>query len=551
MTDSIKFLSNDLGEAASAIQSGNSLNIPRRKPAGIKPTATGTMKIVREKKLEAKKPVCSNSFDIPGSKPRISVPAESESRPKSPVLPEIKTAAVSAASVKLDVEEPYSIPVPRAAQQKNKTIEHHETSSSENRHAETSIPLPKETFYKSGHPVSEPAKKKSFNDELNSIFHNTGREKPKKPSYSERLAVGMKFYQHLLLVFLITCMICAAGLGYLWFWLSRYEGRSINGAVRNYLKEIAAEKWDAIYEEDTTYFIELNSKDKYISWLKDKYKDLSISSLTYSFTGADDLSQYYTVYDEYGNRITSLELRKPDNSNTWKVRTLDSTMYYNFDVLDNTGFMINSISIDSSYANEPNQIPYSFENLGLDDKMPVVTRYSIKNFVDAPDITVSDANQSTAVRDYSGNQYYVGPSPTDDQYSGFSAEILDTTTAYCQYISKDGTFTALNKHLYPNTDFYNNIIGFNNQWYSPHDSTEFQNTRIFDVMPIGSNAFIGSISFDYVVTASDVTRTTSSTYQLFFVRNSADEWKLVNLIIIASSGENDSITATPTASPEG
>ncbi|MCH4208258.1 MAG: hypothetical protein LKF50_08165 [Solobacterium sp.] len=560
LTDSIKYLASDLGEDQK-IQNGSSLNIPHPSATAKQvssPEARGSAKPASVPEL--KKPTAaSNSFDIPkASRPKQAAPTvktpavpketPAAAEPKTAASPSVpkqsssfaiphqnqKTAADKPAPAKQTATKEDSFTIPEAAK--------HIEPSAEPVPAEP-VPLPKDSK-----PREE--EKHSFNEELTQIFKRKPKETPKKPSYSERMAVGMKFYQHLLIVFLVTCMICGAGLGYLWFWLSRYESHSVNGAVRSYLKQITNGEWDAIYEEDCTYFIELNSKDKYISWLQQKYDALTISELTYSFTDADDLSQYYTLYDGSSNRIGTLELRKPDNKSSWVVRTLNTSLSYDFDVLDNTAFSINNVSIDSSYTNESDHVPYGFENLGLDDKLPTVTRYSIKNFVDDPDVTVDNSSANMAVRDWSANQYYIGPAATDDQYTEFAQEIQDTTTAYCEYISKDGTFTALNRHLYPNTDFYNNMIGFNNQYYSSHDTIEFQNTRIYDVMPLGDNAFIGSISFDYAVTASDVSRTTSSSYQLFFVKNSAGSWKLTNLIIISSDNGNEDTTAeSATASP--
>ena len=58
-------------------------------------------------------------------------------------------------------------------------------------------------------------------------------------------------------------------------------------------------------------------------------------------------------------------------------------------------------------------------------------------------------------------------------------------------------------------------------------------------MPIGENAFIGSISFDYIVSATDVTKTYSSSYQLFFVKNSYGKWRMTNLCILSDNSAKE------------
>lgn len=353
-------------------------------------------------------------------------------------------------------------------------------------------------------------------------------------AYSERIKVGRRFYARLFHVFLAAAVICGCGLGYLYFWLIRYESRSTNGAMNSYMKLVSEQKWDEIYSIDTEYFTELNSKDSYISYLKNLYSDATLTNLSYTRTSSDDTTgnEFYDVYSD-SSKISSLELTKPDSSDKWKVRTIGNEKSFSFDMLDSKiSLSINGVTITSDYPNETDQVPYAFQDLGLDSKMPSVTRYTISSFIGTPEITLSGSDSAMAVKDSTSDLYYIGEKPTDDQYAEFVTEIEDTAFAYCKYISQDGTFYQLNKHLYPNTTFYNNMAGFNNQYFSTHNSIDFQNMTFTDVMPIGDNAFIGSISFDYVVTATDVSKTYSNSYQLFFVKNSKGLWKLTNLALL-------------------
>ncbi|MBR2991382.1 MAG: hypothetical protein IKF51_08020, partial [Solobacterium sp.] len=166
-------------------------------------------------------------------------------------------------------------------------------------------------------------------------------------------------------------------------------------------------------------------------------------------------------------------------------------------------------------------------------EMPEVTQYSIGGFIFAPEPEVPAGY--AAVRDHLSSNFYIGRKPTSEQREIFAYNIEETAIAYCRYITKDGTFNALNKHLYPYTEFYYNIVGFNPQWYSAHDSAVFTNVKVYDMLALGENAFVGTISFDYIVSAEDAGRTESSTYQLFFVKNAYGNWRLINLAIVSSS----------------
>ena len=73
---------------------------------------------------------------------------------------------------------------------------------------------------------------------------------------------------------------------------------------------------------------------------------------------------------------------------------------------------------------------------------------------------------------------------------------------------------------------------FDNQWFTTHETISYQNIEISDVLPIGENAFIGSIKFDYVVTATNVSQTYSNFYQMYFVKDKNDEWKCINIYTV-------------------
>ncbi len=349
----------------------------------------------------------------------------------------------------------------------------------------------------------------------------------KKRPYKERTRVGETFLKRLFTLCLTAIIVCATALIYLWFWLDRYEKHSVNGAMTNYMELVANRKWDEIYAMDVENFVELNSKEDITSYLTYLYGDCNMNGMTFSFAGDDGWSAYYDVYYQQ-KKLCSLEVRKPEGSSVWKVRTVNQNHTYTFDILDDTGFSINGIPITEEYIHEDGLIPMEFGTVNIE--MPEVTRYTIGGFIFAPDPVVPAGY--TAVRDHLSNSFYIGRKPTAEQTAVFRENIEETAIAYCRYITKDGTFNNLNRHLYPYTDFYYNILGFNPQWYSAHDSAEFTNVRIYDMLAIGENAFIGSVSFDYIVSAEDAGRTESSTYQLFFVKNSYGYWRLINLAIV-------------------
>ncbi|MBR2669257.1 MAG: hypothetical protein IKE36_05615 [Solobacterium sp.] len=362
--------------------------------------------------------------------------------------------------------------------------------------------------------------------------------KVKKKTYAERLKINKSFYLWLLTYILFAIIVCAAGLGYLWFWLERYEARSVNGAMTRYMQMVGNREWDEIYDEDVGYFLELNDRktyQKYLIWL---YGDANVSGMTFSYSTSDAYSDYYDVYYQQ-EKLCALEVHQDKESDSWKVRTVSQNNYYTFDVIeDGTDFRINDVLIDDTFEHEDVHIPMGFEGFGFEDRLPNTKRYRIGGFIQAPELSLTNKNY-TYVLDHTKNNFYLGRKPTDEEIEYFTKEITDTAIAYCKYITRDGTFYSLNQHLYPNTPFYYNILGFDPQWFSPHDRIEFNNIEVFDLMPIGDDFFVGSISFDYHVIASDVSKTYSSTYQLFFAKNVYNQWRMCDMAIIFDNSADE------------
>lgn len=384
------------------------------------------------------------------------------------------------------------------------------------------------------------------------------RKKPSK-SYQRRAAIGVRFYRSLLGVFLVTVFICTVGLGYLYFWLARYEKQSVTGAMRSYMQQVQNREWDSIYETDTTYFTEFNSEDAVASYLLTLYGNVKASGCAFSLMSIDSNTgyRYYDVYYQQ-EKVGTLECQKPEGSSVWKVRTIVSGGSYSFDVLDGSTFSINGITITSDYADGESHIPYCFEELDETEteNLPSVTRYTVESLVWEPDLEV--ASGDIAVRDYSSLQYYIGKAPTSDQLEEFSTELQDTAIAYSNWITEDGTFYNFVKHLDTSTSFYQDMLSFNNQFFSTHYSNEITDIKVYDVIALGDDAFLGDISFTQTATNENGSRSSSCNYQIYFILKDGS-WKAtrINNINTDSSdgteptaGSAVETSATPSAKEE-
>lgn len=368
-----------------------------------------------------------------------------------------------------------------------------------------------------------------------------------KKAYSEQLRFGARFYANLLRVFISTILIGTITCGYIYWWLYRYEKQSINGAMTQYVKDVTDRKFDKVYYEDSRYFTELNTKQAVTDFLLYVYGDKKPGGMTFSWMAGEGDTQYYDVYYRQ-SYIATLECVRPSGSKVWKVRTLIGSMNYDIDILDGSSIRINDIPITTEFSHDDNVIPGAYEGYDLDSLLPKTTRYHIRNLVGEPAI-VAEKSIDVVVRDHSAYRYYVGPKPTPEQYSDFATLVNETAMAYCQFITEDGTLYDLKQKLLPGTEFYNAVSSFDNQWFTTHESIEYQNLEVSEVMPLGENAFIGSIKFDYVVTATNVSQTYSNYYQMFFIKDSAGEWKCINIHTVSSSNQEEPELNVDTSTP--
>ena len=110
--------------------------------------------------------------------------------------------------------------------------------------------------------------------------------------------------------------------------------------------------------------------------------------------------------------------------------------------------------------------------------------------------------------------------------------IREAATTYAMMISEDASFSDLRPYLYRQSETYDALASFNNQYFSTHDSVRFDNVQVTDLIVFGDGeGFMGTISFDYIVTIEGQTsRTYSSTYQMTWL-DVDGEYLCSNLVI--------------------
>lgn len=342
--------------------------------------------------------------------------------------------------------------------------------------------------------------------------------------------IQLSFYKGLGQTFLVLIAISSFFLGLLWIGLNYYESTTPNGALIHYVDQLEQKQYDAIYEESKKVYAQYNEKDTYTEYLESFYGNLDLSKATFekqNYTSTE--FQYYDMIID-GTPIATIEIKKDADKNKWNARTLTKVHSYKIDSPTTDLQMVvndNLIGSDRIVARDTPSVAYS--NLKNQEDAPLVTQYFIDNLIGDPIIDVQN-NEYILVKDAILDQYYAGPVIDAETLSEYEALIEKVATTYCMYITEDETFNNLRKLLYTKTEFYDAIRSFNNAYFSTHDSIEFKNMNVFDVVEIGEDGFIGSVSFDYIVYVGERSQTYSSTYQLTFLKVNG-KWLLSNLAI--------------------
>lgn len=110
------------------------------------------------------------------------------------------------------------------------------------------------------------------------------------------------------------------------------------------------------------------------------------------------------------------------------------------------------------------------------------------------------------------------------------ARTLAITEKYAEFVAKDAGFSQLTPYLYKNTEFYDNLKGFYNGWFTGHQSYGFENIKYRDIQAYDSTHYKVGIEFDYFVYKSDKRYDYHISYNAYLLKV-GEKWLLANLSI--------------------
>ncbi len=346
---------------------------------------------------------------------------------------------------------------------------------------------------------------------------------------------------------LIVCITAA-----LWFFYNRleaYEAGTPTAALANYLQWIQDGDYEAIYAASEFEETVLNTKEEYLKYLDRLYEgDLSTLSVREKITSTEERKEY-TIYID-NKRVSNLTLIKNPKWGETAWNYITAVQYLppvSVIAADNMRITVNGV--DVSLLNLTNKPAHEtvWSGMKKTDDLPAVCEYTLENLLNPPTIealTLSgDVCEVAQTSDY---VYEIYQPVAEALLAERKTLAQDTAFLYAKFVARDAEKDELLKLIHKDSDLYQTIRSFDNQWFTGHSSYEFSDVKLSSYSQFTNFDFACEVSFrpKYYLGKTEIDGA-DFRCRVMFVQIE-NEWKLVALTNI-TAGPSDTDTATDTS----
>ncbi len=296
-------------------------------------------------------------------------------------------------------------------------------------------------------------------------------------------------------------LLLVASVFLLWFFfqdLQRYEANTPNSALNTYIDWVKNGDFEAIYSASDFEESILNTKEEYIKYLATMYTGDTDTLVVREKATSHDNQKDYSLYLN-NTRVAAVSLLKnPDWGETaWSYVTdihyIPTTTIYAAE-----GIRLSINGVDTTLLNLTGT-PVQTQVLGktdMTDILPTIYSYTITDLLNPPTIeglTLS-GDPCTVVQDETG-AYHVLSAANETVQAERQEHAKNVAFTYARFISRDDTRENLLKLVAKNSDLYEKLRVFSNDWFSRHDSVDFRNLSITNYRQYSATDFSCDISF--------------------------------------------------------
>lgn len=333
--------------------------------------------------------------------------------------------------------------------------------------------------------------------------------------------------------FLLTLIIIAVGLAYLWNGLERYEAGTPEAALRRYVELLEERNYDALYAASGFHPDSFNCKEDYLAYLERTFEGgLTAAVFVKKLPEEADFKEYNVYLNQKLVGAVELVPSAEASGPAWAARARVSYRKpFTVTAPAHVEVLLNGEALPPESARMQETPPKRLSGVQPPELAPRLLCYKVGELLNPPLITARKPDGTPCAVAEEGEGFAVAAPVSAAAESERKALMEQAAKTYAAFITRDATLAALKEYLYDKTEFYSAIQGFSNIWYVTHDSFEYRNVAVSELTELSPEEFTGRISFDYVVKAGGQEHVYPSSYQLSFLQIEG-VWKLANLITL-------------------
>lgn len=346
-------------------------------------------------------------------------------------------------------------------------------------------------------------------------------EKPKR---------RMPRYLKGILIFLaVNTVITVVVLVWLYNSLLAYEAGTPTAALTRYFTHYANGEMEDVRAGAAFTPDAWNTWEDYDAWLKQQFGQVDPDALSYRTTG--HTPEGATIYAVYAGQEKLGEVQLTQTDGGWRVSA--PAVFKDPATITAPGHVAvaaDGIPLTAENCTVQESLYEGFEELPEGYTQPRQIAYTLPPMLFDPMITATGAGgtECDLIADADTRTIQASPRLSDDTYQAMAARVEQVSKVYANFISEDVPFSSLAAHLLPGTDFYSRMRGYYVGWYLNHESFEFLDLEVFNIISCSETCFTGEISFTYEVNRRGTIHTFPSAYKLAFTLVDGN-WMLVDL----------------------
>lgn len=322
---------------------------------------------------------------------------------------------------------------------------------------------------------------------------------------------------------LICCAAGGAALFWLWGALERYEASTPEAAI---LRNIQMVQGDVEYEVPADLLpSRFANAQQYRAAARDLVGQMPAQrdELRFLKKESGDVVRYI-VEDEDGTRADFVLYPKENGWDAWlQVPSLAAVTVR---APEGVALALDGLRLDEDEPAQTQPVP-GFEELG--EQAPRQCVWQVEGLLELPELAAQSELGACTVQWETPLSATVTVQPDDRDAAELEAFFGDCARRYARYVSADLSFGELSGRLVRDTQLYESLRTFDSSWYVSHDSTDFEEFAISELVWHGPDAASGTVRFNYIVYKQGLRpRSYPSEYRMHAVRQDGG-WKLLNL----------------------